>query len=301
MDNCKDSAAGCCAVCNYGTSQRRLSCTVPGRFRKDCVSLNASTTTGAVRKKTRDSVSANSRSDSAILFFLTKNYFPFKFSLFFCFFTFAITLCFGPTNCYVLTHEGPTRTYLHRRLAGRERREVQREILSLLGLRRRPRPSGNRVIEKTSAPLYMIGLYSKASTEHLQSSNELDLNSDISAPTETSHNRDSLWWQEQSSHRRRAWARSAGPFGTGPDMGPYSPVLGPALTRYVEDSGILTNEVGVFDFGTTHSPTFTHPMSSSSGTLTSEVERRLLDDSDLVMSFVNAKPPANGTCVVRHF
>uniref|UniRef100_H2Z6V3 TGF-beta family profile domain-containing protein n=1 Tax=Ciona savignyi TaxID=51511 RepID=H2Z6V3_CIOSA len=110
-----------------------------------------------------------------------------------------------------------TQSHLYRRLAGRERRELQREILSLLGLTHRPNPTNH--VFRTSAPMYMLGLYNSA------------------------------------------W---------------------------------IFNEVGVFEESSDQmrSP---QDFNAAGGTYdslaTNGVERRLLDDSDLVMSFVNTKQP----------
>ncbi|XP_076811100.1 bone morphogenetic protein 7-like [Clavelina lepadiformis] len=201
-----------------------------------------------------------------------------------------ILLNAAATDAYVLAQEGVSHTYLHRRLAGRERRDVQREILSILGLSHRPRPSGVRAVEKTSAPLYMLELYTSASSIYPQDN---VVGRSVGAPFYEQTNNAVDSGDLTGGRRLDSRGRSVGPFTRDPMTDTYSSSITPLLNRYIADSGVLTNEVGVFESSQAPPPsphTFGNADETYNGIRSNEVEKRLLDYSDMVMSFINTKP-----------
>ncbi|XP_071958401.1 protein DVR-1 homolog [Antedon mediterranea] len=95
-----------------------------------------------------------------------------------CLFLFSFLCVFYTTNAVFYT--GPVLDRSARDLSemeyvilkGQEKKDMQREILSILGLSRRPRPLSHQNREHTSAPKFMLNLYESLNT--LQEGEEVD-------------------------------------------------------------------------------------------------------------------------------
>lgn len=167
----------------------------------------------------------------------------------------------------------------HRRLGKRERREVQKEILSVLGLPHRPRPDGEpaRGLQEDSAPLYMLGLYNTVSgfseIFHSRIREEmLPRNADSNSYLSPSSNADS------SRIHHRTFPHSVGPFS---DELPTDVHIATNSAYYKlrEAQKVFSNEVGIPE----NNGQSIHFQGSS-------LEKRLLGDADVVMSFIPKSP-----------
>ena len=182
-----------------------------------------------------------------------------------------VALLFSQINAYVYRQEGATQSHIYKRLMGRQRRDAQREILTTLGLSHRPRVS--RSMEISSAPLYMLGLYKSAS--HFRA------HDNASYPMPGSVNLDSMLstQTENSDLDREEYDL---PLDISTD-----------LNRQIEDSGILSREIGII-VPNSNSDSIASP--SPSPSQTPNEEKQLLDQSDVIVSYINTRQQQGMCC-----
>ncbi|KAJ8013739.1 hypothetical protein DPEC_G00032920 [Dallia pectoralis] len=128
-------------------------------------------------------------------------------------------------------------SFIYRRLRNHERREIQREILSILGLPHRPRPFSPGK-QASSAPLFMLDLYNAMTTEEEEGFGIQEVTG-------------KAFTGKAQGKPRKGFQGSA-----------------PAYSRMAQ-------------------PYRAAPQTSQSPPLTSAQDTNLLNDADMVMSFVN--------------
>lgn len=180
--------------------------------------------------------------------------------------------------------ENSAHSYQHRRLGKRERREVQKEFLSFLGLSHRPRPDGEpaRGLQEESAPLYMLGLYNTVSgfselfhtriqeetPPRNSESNSFLRQNHLSPPSST----------ETDRIPHRTFTHSVGSFSDDLPTDVHI-ATNSAYYKLREAHRVFSNEVGIPENNG-------KSIYFEGGTL----EKRLLGDADVVMSFISKSP-----------
>ncbi|KAM8860006.1 bone morphogenetic protein 5 [Spinachia spinachia] len=139
-------------------------------------------------------------------------------------------------------------SFIYRRLRNHERREIQREILSILGLPHRPRPFSPGK-QASSAPLFMLDLYNAMAVEQeeeeeeegTQQQQQLGAGKGFSAKA-PGHGR-----KAHHSPPRAGYSRAAQPYRAAPLMG-HSPALSTVQdTNFLNDADMVMSFVNLVE------------------------------------------------------
>lgn len=131
-------------------------------------------------------------------------------------------------------------SFIYRRLRNHERREIQREILSILGLPHRPRPFSPGK-QASSAPLFMLDLYNAMSVE--EEGGPPGATRSYSARAQGSSRRGSYSPQPAGYSRLPQPYRALPPLGLGPA------VTGAHDTNFLNDADMVMSFVNLGKLG----------------------------------------------------
>ncbi|KAI3363134.1 hypothetical protein L3Q82_011782, partial [Scortum barcoo] len=140
-------------------------------------------------------------------------------------------------------------SFIYRRLRNHERREIQREILSILGLPHRPRPFSPGK-QASSAPLFMLDLYNAMAVEEEEEEDRLmgvmgvqqGAGKSVGAKAQ-GHSRRGYY----SSPQHAGYSRGAQPYRAAPLLG-HSPALTSAHdTNFLNDADMVMSFVNLVE------------------------------------------------------
>ncbi|XP_075933025.1 bone morphogenetic protein 5 isoform X4 [Anarhichas minor] len=131
-------------------------------------------------------------------------------------------------------------SFIYRRLRNHERREIQREILSILGLPHRPRPFSPGK-QASSAPLFMLDLYNAMAVEEEEGMQQLGAGKSFSAKAQ-GHSRKAYY-----SPQHAGYSRVAQPYRAAPLLG-HNPALTTAQdTNFLNDADMVMSFVNLVE------------------------------------------------------
>uniref|UniRef100_A0AAQ4QN83 Bone morphogenetic protein 5 n=1 Tax=Gasterosteus aculeatus aculeatus TaxID=481459 RepID=A0AAQ4QN83_GASAC len=133
-------------------------------------------------------------------------------------------------------------SFIYRRLRNHERREIQREILSILGLPHRPRPFSPGK-QASSAPLFMLDLYNAMAVEEEEEEEVLQLGAGKGFSGKAQgHGR-----KAHHGPQHAGYSRAAQPYRAAPLMG-HSPALGTVQdTNFLNDADMVMSFVNLVE------------------------------------------------------
>lgn len=132
-------------------------------------------------------------------------------------------------------------SFIYRRLRNHERREIQREILSILGLPHRPRPFSPGK-QASSAPLFMIDLYNAMAVEEEEAAAAA---AQQGAVRSFSAKADGHFRRSYYSPQQTAYSRVPQSYRAAPLLG-HSPILPTAHdTNFLNDADMVMSFVNL--------------------------------------------------------
>uniref|UniRef100_A0A3Q3W804 TGF-beta family profile domain-containing protein n=1 Tax=Mola mola TaxID=94237 RepID=A0A3Q3W804_MOLML len=132
-------------------------------------------------------------------------------------------------------------SFIYRRLRNHERREIQREILSILGLPHRPRPFSPGK-QASSAPLFMLDLYNAMALEEDDEEEEGVRRSAARSAKAQGNSRKGFYSPQQAGY-----SRAAQPYRAAPLLG-HSPALTSAHdTTFLNDADMVMSFVNLVE------------------------------------------------------
>lgn len=143
-------------------------------------------------------------------------------------------------------------SFIYRRLRNHERREIQREILSILGLPHRPRPFSPGK-QASSAPLFMLDLYNAMAVEEEEEEEVLVVEGTRRQQQQQQLGAGKGFSGKAQGHGRKAhhgpqhagYSRAAQPYRAAPLMG-HSPALGTVQdTNFLNDADMVMSFVNL--------------------------------------------------------
>lgn len=129
-------------------------------------------------------------------------------------------------------------SFIYRRLRNHERREIQREILSILGLPHRPRPFSPGK-QASSAPLFMLDLYNAMALEEEEEGEQRTAGKSFGAKAQ-GNSRKGYY-----STQHAGYSREAQPYRAAPLLG-HSPALTSGHdTNFLNDADMVMSFVNL--------------------------------------------------------
>lgn len=135
-------------------------------------------------------------------------------------------------------------SFIYRRLRNHERREIQREILSILGLPHRPRPFSPGK-QASSAPLFMLDLYNAMATEEEDGIFEATTGKGFSGKVAHGNSRKGFY----SSAPHHGYTRVAQPYrAAAPLTSPSPPLATSHDTSFLNDADMVMSFVNLGEY-----------------------------------------------------